>query len=115
MMSPEVSFYRKLKRTYSLHPPVEATPLRQIKCIEKTNVLSRIGSELGITNMYFLESVFYPNGKIYEYKIPKLKQSLEVLKENFGEDSLDLLDPDCIRKNGSINFKKFKIIIEKST
>jgi len=114
LMSPEVSFLKKIKSTYSLTAAVDTTPLRQSKYLEKTQILADIGSRLGISNMYFLEAVFHPNGKVYGHKIIKMERSIKRLRENYGDDAVELLQPECVRKNGSINFKKFRQVIKSS-
>lgn len=117
-MSLEQDVLGKLQRTYGLETQTLVTPARVSRSIDKTELLAQISMETGIKDLILLEDIFHPNGRFFAHKLTPCMDSLDNLRDRYGEGfegMLIYLDTKCFRrKTGRINERRLLKNIKKS-
>lgn len=100
-------FLSNLRRLYSDAP--QLTPLRISKYVDEKRRLATLQEKIGVEIPESVLKVFLGRDGTFCYdKLTRLSESIRRITERHGDVVLCKLDEKCIRKNGSINEKKFR-------
>ena len=101
----------KLRLKY-LNPSVVPTPSRIQKYVDSMRTVTQLSVEVGFdVPSEVLQTFINKKGVVEADRLNKFKVSVSKFAEEYGGERLVCLEPECIRKNGSINGKKFRKLI----
>jgi hypothetical protein len=106
----ERNLVAKLNLVYGVGArPDTPTPVQILEAVKANREAVDWNSEMGIDlTRQIIDRFTSKKGGLMGDQIKKFKISLERLRERYEPRELSLLDETCIRKNGSVNEKKFK-------